>query len=108
MQIEGVTTIGVWSDLDGPDVRKALRCFRSNCLPILYLDGAGVPMRYKLRRVKGEPVPMNVLSEMERQPAGPWDVRDRMLKEVGWRSKRARGPAGPGPKKGQGSHPIGP
>lgn len=92
MQLEGVTTIGVWSDLDGPDVRAALRAFGSNRLPVRYLDGVGVPMRYKLRRVKGEPVPMNMLSEMERQPSDPWNVRDRMLKEMGWRSKRAGQP----------------
>jgi hypothetical protein len=90
MEIEGVTTIGLWSDLDGPDVRKALRVFKSNRLPVLYLDGVGVPLRYKLRRVEGEPVPMSVLAEMERQPADPWNVRDRMLKEMGWGSKGIR------------------
>ena len=30
LRLEGVTTIGLWSDLDGPDVRKALRVFGSN------------------------------------------------------------------------------
>src|ERR1039458_2998266 len=25
MQLDGVTTIGIWSDLDGPGIRKALR-----------------------------------------------------------------------------------
>jgi hypothetical protein len=94
MQVESVTTIGVWSDLDGPDVRKALRVLGSNRPPILYLDGVGVPMRYKLRRVEGEPVPMNVLIEMERQTADPWNVRDRMLKEMRWLNK---GNAQPGP-----------
>jgi hypothetical protein len=44
-------------------------------------------MRYKVRRVEGEPVPMNVLAEMERRPAEPWKVRDRMLYEMGWCSK---------------------
>lgn len=92
LHLDGATTIGLWSDLDGPDVRAALRVFGSNRLPIRYLDGTRIPMRYKLRRVKGEPVPMNVLGEMERQPADPWKVRDRMLKEMGWRSKRAGQP----------------
>jgi len=41
-------------------------------------------MRYKLRRVEGEPVPLSVLTEMEQHPAEPWKVRDRMLNEMGW------------------------
>jgi hypothetical protein len=28
-----------------------------------------------------------VLTEMQRHPAEPWKVRDRMLDEMGWRSK---------------------
>jgi len=48
---------------------------------------AGIPMRYRLRRVDGEPVPMNVLNEMELHPADPWKIRDRMLNEMGWCSK---------------------
>ena len=87
MALESGATIGVWSDLDGPEVRAALRTFCSEQLPVRYLDGAGVPMRYKVRRVEGEPVPMNVLAEMERHPAEPWKVRDRMLNEMGWCSK---------------------
>ena len=89
MALEGGATIGLWSDLDGPEVRAALRTFGSDRLPVRYLDGAGVPMRYKLRRVKGEPVPMNVLAEMERNPAEPWMVRDRMLNELGLKRVRA-------------------
>ncbi len=87
MALDAGATIGVWSDLDGPEVRAALRTFGSERLPLRYLDGAGVPMRYKVRRVDGEPVPMNVLAEMERHPAEPWKVRDRMLNEMGWCSK---------------------
>jgi hypothetical protein len=102
MELEGGTTVGLWSDLDGPDVRAALRIFESYLLPVRYLDGSRVPMRYKVRRVHGEPVPMNVLSEMERlqeklaqyqralplseQPAPaefPWTARDRMLSAMG-------------------------
>jgi hypothetical protein len=88
MALEGGATIGVWSDLDGPEVRAALRTFGLDRLLLRYLDGAGVPMRYKVRRVNGEPVPMNVLAEMERNPAEPWKVRDRMLNEMGWCPKR--------------------
>jgi hypothetical protein len=73
--------------LDGPEVRAALRTFGSDRLILSYLDGAGVPMRYKVRRVEGEPVPMNVLAAMEQHPADPCEVRDRMLNETGWCSK---------------------
>ena len=82
MALEGGTTIGVWSDLDGAEVRAALRTCGSGGLPVRYLDGADVPLRYKLRRVGGEPVPINVLREMERHPADPWNIRDRMLNQM--------------------------
>ena len=87
MQLDGVTTIGIWSDLDGSEIRRALRTFGSGHLPVRYLDGAGVPTRYKLRHVQGEPVPLDVLAEMERHPDEPWKVRDRMLQEMGWCSQ---------------------
>lgn len=81
MWLGGQFVIGVWSDLDTPSVRSALRILGLNRLPIRYLDGAAIPMRYKLRRVDGDPVPTMVLNEMERRPVNPWNVRDRMLKE---------------------------
>jgi len=87
MALEGGATIGLWSDSDGPEVRAALCTFGSDRLPVRYLDGAGVPMRYKARRVDGEPVPMSVLAAMEQHPGEPWRVRDRMLNEMGWCSK---------------------
>ena len=80
MALEGGATIGLWSDLDGPEVRAAIRTFGSDGMPVRYLDGAGVPMRYKVRRVDGE----RVLAAMEQHPAEPWKVRDRMLNEMGW------------------------
>jgi hypothetical protein len=55
MALEGGATIGVWSDLDGPEVRAALRTFGSDRLPVRYLDGAGVPMRYKARGGRTRP-----------------------------------------------------
>jgi hypothetical protein len=85
--VDGVVTIGVWSDLDGPEIRAALRTLGNDRIPVRYLDGSGIPPRYKLRRVEGEPVPISVLVEMERQPAAPWQVQDQMLKEMGWCSK---------------------
>lgn len=86
--------IGVWSDLDAPEVRAALRTFGSDGLPVLYLDGLGVPGRYKLRWVKGEPVPLNVLRAMEAHPGDPWTIRDRMLQDMRWNSKDVRHPSG--------------
>lgn len=86
MELEAGTTIGVWSDFDGPEVRAALRVFGSENLPVGYLDGAGIPAKYKIRRVEREPVPMSVLAAMEQCPEEPWKVRDRMLSEMGWRA----------------------
>jgi hypothetical protein len=90
MILESSVTIGVWSNLDGLEIRAALRTLGNAELPVRYLDGAGVPMRYKVRHVEGEPVPISVLSEMEQQPVEPWKVRDRMLTEMGWCSKGIR------------------
>lgn len=53
MDLEAGATIGVWSDLDGLEVRAALRTFGSDALPVRYLDGAGIPMRYKAERRAG-------------------------------------------------------
>jgi hypothetical protein len=82
MTLDDGAAIGVWSDLDGPQVRAALRTLGADHLPVRYLDGAGVPMPYKVRHVAGEPVPISVLAEMERHPAEPWKVRDRMLNQM--------------------------
>jgi hypothetical protein len=90
MELNGVTTVGIWSDLDGPEVRAALCAFGSERLPVRYLDGAGISAKYKMRLVEGEPVPANVLAEMERHAAEPWKVRDRMLNEMGVRPKGVR------------------
>jgi hypothetical protein len=84
MRIDDAPSVGVWSDQDGPEIRTALRVLESDGLPVRYLDGAGIPMRYKLRRGDGEPVPLHVLNAMEQQPGEPWKVRDRMLKEMVW------------------------
>jgi hypothetical protein len=65
MELDGLAAIGVWSDLDGPEVRAALRTFGSGGLPVRYLDAAAAPMRYKVRRVEGDPVPFSALAEME-------------------------------------------
>lgn len=87
MELEDGLAIGVWSDLDGPEIRDALRISGSDSLVVRYLDGGGIPMSYKLRGVQGEPVPLSVLAEMERNQAEPWEVRDRLLKDIGWSVK---------------------
>jgi hypothetical protein len=95
MRIDGMDIVGIWSDLDGAEVRAALRVYGSDQLPVRYLDGDGIPMRYKLRRVPGEPVPANVLIEMENHVAvEPWTIRDRMLEEISWSPNGTRGQSG--------------
>jgi hypothetical protein len=84
MRVDGVDYVGIWSDLDGPEVRAALRTYGSGQVLVRYLDGDSIPMKYKWRKVPGEPVPANVLAAMEQEPNQPWVVRDRMLDEMGW------------------------
>ena len=85
--VSGAVIIGIWSDLDSPEIRAALRALDADRLPVRYLDGAGVPMQYKVRRVEGEPVSISVLAEMEQRPADPWMVRDRLPNNMGRGSK---------------------
>jgi len=50
MWVEGVATIGVWSDLDGPEIQAALHALGMDELAGRFLDGGGIPLRYKVRR----------------------------------------------------------
>ncbi|MEK7750866.1 MAG: hypothetical protein AAB654_03045 [Acidobacteriota bacterium] len=52
MRLGGVSTVGVWSDLDGPEIRAALRTLQMDSLPVRFLDGDGIPLRYTVRRVR--------------------------------------------------------
>lgn len=79
LPIGSENVIGIWADLDGPVVRKALAMEGAGETPVLYLDGSRIPIEYKTRRVPGEPVPLSVLVEMERNPLRPWEIRDRLL-----------------------------
>ena len=87
MNLDGVMTIGLWSDLDGPHIRSALRHLHPDGMPpIRYIDGPHIPMRYKARRSKGEPVPLDIVRAMQAVVTGePWIVRDWMLKDIEWR-----------------------
>ena len=85
LSIDGAAVAGVWSDRDGPEVRDALRDLGAGSLPVVYLDGPGVPVRWKGRAVPGDPVPEDVLAAMESEPKEPWRVRDEMLAARRWR-----------------------
>jgi hypothetical protein len=56
---ESVLEIGVWEDLDGVEIRQALRTVGLDAHPIVHLESAGVDLRYNVRRTpdraKGEP-----------------------------------------------------
>jgi hypothetical protein len=82
IDLDGVFFVGVWSDLDGPDIREALQIAELGDLGIRYLDGDDVPAMYKERDVEGEPVPWRVLRAMQVAREEPWIVRDRMLAEM--------------------------
>jgi hypothetical protein len=81
-ETNGFMTIGLWSDLDGPPLRAALKALGLGSVPVRYLDGTSVPSGLKLRRVIGEPVSLCTLLEME-QSAEPWKVRDNARDQAG-------------------------
>jgi hypothetical protein len=92
VELNGQTTVGLWSDLDGPLIRWALKIFGSGDLPVIYLDAdvAGVPDKFRVRSVPGDPVPLSVLEEMRNHPSEPWAVRYRMLEEMDWHKPPVR------------------
>lgn len=51
-------TVGVWSDIDGSEIRAALRALGMQALPVVHLESADVDVRYKVRhcpdRERGE------------------------------------------------------
>jgi hypothetical protein len=84
MGFETGLAIGLWSDQDSAAIRNLVRIVWAGELPVRYPDGPGVPLRYKVRRVPGEPVPADVRLEMEAS-AEPWNVRNRMFRGfVSW------------------------
>jgi len=50
MALDRGLTIGVWSDLSGPEIRAALQVLQLDQLPMAFLEGPGIPLRYKVRR----------------------------------------------------------
>jgi hypothetical protein len=87
IRLETGTAIGVWSDLDGPEVRNALRTLGFDQHVVAYLDDPVVPVAYKCRRVARECVPLSVLKMMKGDPREPWRVRDEMLSAKTWASR---------------------
>ena len=88
MVLAGAPTVGLWSDLDGPHIRAALARLGSGSLPVRYLDGPGIPMRFKARVPKGQPVPLDIVKAMqEADGEHPWVIRDRMLRAIDWHYK---------------------
>jgi|SRR5579862_636007 len=87
MSVGAGFAIGTWADLVGPEIKAALHAVDMGGLPVRYLDGTAIPPEYQVRWVAGEPVPQHVLAAMEADQTGaPWLVRDRMLREIGWRA----------------------
>lgn len=41
-RVDGVSSIGLWSAEDGPEVREALAVLRLDGLPVRFLDGDGI------------------------------------------------------------------
>lgn len=80
MRLPSTAAVGVWSDQDGPELRRALRALELDRLPFRYLDGDSVPAWYKLRRIPGQPVSLSVLRIMERDPKSGWRIRDEQSK----------------------------
>jgi hypothetical protein len=92
MHLESGDAIGLWSDLDSSAIRDALKAIEMDNLPVRYLDGDGIPVRYKLRQVAGDPVPDSVRREME-QSVEPWKVRNqRACTFVPWPLAEAKAP----------------
>jgi hypothetical protein len=50
--------IGIWQDLDSPEIREAIRALGLDVHPVVCLETAEVPIRFKVRRTpdraKGE------------------------------------------------------
>lgn len=58
MRLHGQITIGVWPDLDGPELRAALEAVGMARLPVRSLDGLDIPARYRVRLADRSPCPI--------------------------------------------------
>lgn len=83
IELDGVMTVGIWGDLDSKDLRDAA-AIRFPGTPTSYLDQPDVPAAEKIRKVAGEPLPLSVVSEMEKCHSCPWLKRDELLAAMNW------------------------
>jgi hypothetical protein len=91
IRMNGEMRVGIWSWLDCPAVRDALKVMQSGGSKVIYLDDQSfdLPVRFKLcacnRRLDSDPVPAVVIEAMNQTSEKPWLVRDALLEEMGWR-----------------------
>ena len=69
MRIYDGTAIGVWSDLDGLEIRAALRTLEMDCLPVRHLDEDDIPNKYKYRKLDERSNVRVTRSEKEKERA---------------------------------------
>lgn len=50
MRTDSGFQVGIWEDLDGPELRTAIRSVGMSAYPVLHLEDAGVALQYKVRR----------------------------------------------------------
>jgi hypothetical protein len=80
--IDGAEAVGIWSTQDSPAIRAAIR-IAGWPGPIRYLDGRGIPDKYKGTRLPDDPPPLAVVDEMQANIDGePWTIRDRRMAGV--------------------------
>jgi hypothetical protein len=80
--VDGQEAVGIWSTQDGPHLRAAIR-IAGWPGPIRYLDGRGIPDKYKGTRLPDDPPPLAVVDEMQANIDNePWILRDRRMAGV--------------------------
>jgi len=96
-EIDGCPVVGIWSDYDSPAVRAAIRAVGWGHLPLRYRDSPDFPDKWKVSSLPGEPVPLEILRNMENAMDGePWKVLQQKLLE--WDRRRAQAKAAPPPE----------
>ena len=87
INVAGETTVAIWSNIDSASIRGALKVVGWDSLKVKYLDSPAVPIRYKVSNLDGDPVPLEVLAEMEAADDQPWEVRDRLMRQLAGRMR---------------------
>lgn len=55
MLLDHSFTIGIWGDLDGPELRGAIAGAGLENLPVVFLEGEDLPERYRVRSLQVPP-----------------------------------------------------